>query len=327
MKNPTTLREEAKVLRLLSMLTSVDIPIREALELAMAAFPPWEAPLKAMLDSIEAGNEVSDGIKGYEQWFSSYVPLMIHCGENSGSLDVAFAEASRVAEKTAMLVQVGAPEEKIVEINFLRLLGGLIGLGCPILQTLKGMDKIGLRPEVAAGIYKQLCDGETITSGLKPHPDCFDQTTINYIDIAEQTGSVPTLCERAAQIKEQLLIVGSGKTHFPSAPPQDILNEVVDYDLVCLVESSCGDRAIGRMGRYVQLRCGKFVALAKKVEEGATLSDAMKSMPKYFPAYIAKMVQIGEEKQNLDEMFDRVIAYLKWQYLGIDTPVQTPVPA
>jgi hypothetical protein len=135
--------------------------------------------------------------------------------------------------------------------------------------------------------------------------------------MGEQTGAVPELCEEAAQIKEYQLLTAFEKSGLPAAPSENALFMLMDYDVLSLFPDMVS--FVAGKGRFTS---PAFTALGEKMESGDTLSAAMKSMPDDFPAYVARMIQVGEEKQDLDEMLERVVAYLKWQHLGIESAVR-----
>lgn len=322
MKTPQALREEATVLRLVSILLKAGVPLAESLELTASNFPGWKEPLEAIRRSRESEETIVETMKG-RNWFTPFVPEILDASIAGGSIELGFVWLSSALDRTAKLIHAHVPSEIIAGILFHRLVAIQLGdFGRSILDSLRVACMGGIDSAASDIIVRKVREGDSCTEGLRLCPAYFDELSWTYVDLGEQTGAFPELNRRVAEFKDQMLLLSGPGSCLPVPDPQ-ALADITDYELLSMLISAFGDIPPRILKRFVKeggIKRTAFATVAEKIEAGAKFSEAMALMPDEFPAWIVRLAQ-ASDRGDIGSAFEGVSAFLKWQHLGIDNAV------
>ncbi|HEY4511405.1 MAG TPA: type II secretion system F family protein [Candidatus Paceibacterota bacterium] len=327
-KSASALREEANVLRLLYLLVSKKIPFLEALPLAANTFTAFKNPLlKILADIKDAGYDVRESFLGQKEYFSPFTADILGDGTNAGAVDEALRKAVIILDMRARLTETDCDETVINSITFFHMLASLLHIGIPLLSALTTAGKVYLPTNVTDDIFNVVCHGGMLTDGFRKYPQHFTPIDCSFMEIGEMCGSMPDMSMNLAIIKERLLLRRATK---PSLPTPDVgaLDIMVEYKhLATLVNVGLPlMRSFTIMSETTPSprRQTVFKTLNKKVENGATLSEAMESIPTDFPGYIVELIHRAERSGDVDGTLTAIADHLQWELLGIE-PADTPV--
>ena len=309
-------REEARVLGLLGTLLTSGIPLVKALGLTAKTFPAFKFPLDIIEKRLNAdeGTELFTGLEGY---FSDFVPPAIKYGCMGGVMEIAFSKASRMLLSTEKLLASGIPAVRVNEVNYYRLLGLLLGGGCPLLTAMKIVGYQCLSSdEIRTSIMKPIREGEMLTDGLKEHPELFSSVGCSFMNIGEQIGAVPEVCESFADLLEKQLLLLASLSDCDEATKTARTEEMIEYGhLLFLLDINSGfdmptmERILTIVSESAtgQARKAVYKTLADKVKTGQTLGVAMESMPDQFSPYVATMINQARNRDELAKVLRHVV--------------------
>jgi len=328
MKNAQQLHEEAGVLRLWATLVSVGIPIKEAAKITAKSIGGlFRTPLLAVAEYITDGAELWISLDCREV-FSGFVTNFAGKAtyDQAVSTGARLMMASRVLERKSRLMQTGAAQEQVNEVMFYILLGTLCGLGCPILPALKIAGDEYLLGSDADLLVNVVKDGGTITEAMEKISGKFTAWDRSYIDVGEQCGSLPEMCNLLAEMKEQALLMAATQ---PSERTQSNLftaAQMMEYDLFATIVDA--GLPMIRATKMVVGATGNndghpFDKMAEAVENGELPSEAMEKLS--LPSFIVEMMKFGETNGNCEVMLKLIAGYIKWDVLGIE-PAPLPMP-
>ena len=329
--NAQQLHEEAGVFRLWATLASMGFSIVESAKItAKSVGGIFKTPLLAVAVRLEGGTKLGEAFDG-EKVFSGYVPYI--AGKESFNEEVTdmfrLKVASYILERNSRVMRIGSTPEEINEVMFYILLGALCQLGCPILRTLKiAGDEYELGDD-SNPLLDEVEKGETITGGMDKLPKKFTVWDRNYIDVGEQSGALPEVCETLAEMKEYALLMSGLQSSGRGL--SIIFNKVqmMEYELFAILVDA--GMPILRALTMVAKAAGasddaSFAKMAKAIEEGSLLSEAMEAAS--CPSFIVEMVKLGEGNGDCEIKLRHISGYIKWDVLGIEpAPIQKPVEA
>lgn len=305
MRIMTSKRQQARVLRCLGAQLLAGIPLVKALGPAAQTFPEFKTALDIVQKRLDNATDSHDPFGGLYEFFASVVPIIISLGCRGGQLENSFMMASNMLHTREKFTNGEVPPALINEMDYYRLIGFLLQCDYPLLPAMDIVAEEYLPfGEVRASVKKPLIEGESITVGLKAHPDLFSAAGISFMSIGEQMGMTPHVCEVFAECREMQL---SAFLALSDCDPRVRLSRseaVMEYGHLRFLLNAT-EMSIERMltvlsetAAYVPRRM-VYQEMANQVKGGQALGDAMESFPEHFPLYAAKMVQKAKNNEEL----------------------------
>ena len=312
----TSNREESRVLGLLGNLLTSNIPLVKALGIVAKTFPSFKFPLDIVEKRLNDGEGV-ELFTGLEDYFSGFVPSAIKYGSMGGRTEIAFLKASKMLLSTEKLLAGGIPVVCVNEVNYYRFLGLLLEGGCPILTAMKIVgDQYLPSDEIRASVEKPIREGEMLTDGLKAYPELFSVTGCSFMNVGEQMGAVPRVCDLYADLREKQLFLLASLSDCDEATKTARTEAMVEYGLLLfLLELSSGfvtptmERILLIVSESAkgQVRKVAYANMAEKVKAGQTLGMAMESEQDQFSPYVVAMINQAKDKDELIKILRHVI--------------------
>jgi type IV pilus assembly protein PilC len=127
--------------------------------------------------------------------------------------------------------------------------------------------------------------------------------------------------EEVLNVKGLTLIEAAKSTFsfsFRGFRPQLNEKDLLDFTYVLNIILSSGVPILSGLGDMAIQTTNKKIALAassvqSQLESGKSISDSMLEYPDFFPSFYTSMVRAGEVSGNLEQVFNDIMAYLKWQ--------------
>jgi len=326
-KSAIQLGEEAETLRLLGTLLELKIDPDEAIGLTVSECPQ---SYKDSLLRIRANGGIMDNLAlaGAFESEKNTIPSFISCllrrsgirsARGEYRLGAAFIEASSVLKNAERIVRSGKDPSLV---NFYRILGLLVSRDVPLLEAIESAGDNNLSGTVTQSITAAVRKGETFLSGLEHHRNIFPAIDRSLIDIGEQTGAFPEVCKILADLKGKYLEWSLSLS---------TLKNCLLYEILA-ISTNAGmslGQSLKRLARAEESagQIGPFQVVLERINMGLLPSEAMHSLPEYFPSLFVRMVKEGEIRGELELTFRAIADFLAWRDFNIERPKEAVVHA
>ncbi|MFA6077916.1 MAG: type II secretion system F family protein [Candidatus Paceibacterota bacterium] len=287
--------------RNLSVMLSAGLPLARSLSILgkQTKNYKFKIALDSLLEDINSGMGLSDGMKKFPAIFSNLFVSMVKAGEESGSLPQA-------------LRSVGEQLDRTYTIN--RKVRGALTYPAIILIAIFGI-AILMLIYVVPTITKTFADlhvelpGSTqfiinISSFLVNHTTTFILGLAGFImaayfAIKSRRGGIVV-----SFIAMKFPVIGTIVQEFNSARAARTLSSLFSSGVP--VQQAISIAADVMQNVYFK---AVLVEAGEKVEKGATLSSVFKSHSNLYPVIVGEMIEVGEETGKLAEMLMNVAVF------------------
>lgn len=328
-KTIAELTEEVSVFRLLYLLKSNGLTFPVALEVAANAYPTFREPLLKILKGVRSRRSLKDVFQENRDSFTEFVPYLFwevtEADYDGGRIHERLWDAAVILGRLNQLRKNGVPEEKINEVYFYRIFGALLVSGVPCLSalTIAGEPYLGnLGTNALVGSFKQ---GESLFVTMESDPKHFDKMASTMILAGELTGATPIVCQRIAELKEDMLLLTCTIQQLPNAVKDAAIEDMLVYQQfgVFLESGLPVNRALDYFSANVPGDAKKktFGIITESVARGESLADAITGA---FPSYAQSLIEQGERSGELETTFYRLADYLRWELFDTLPTYQVP---
>lgn len=319
-KTIAELTEEVSVFRLLYLLKSGGIKFPSALEIAANTFPASRGSLLKILKGIREGYPLNHVFEENKGSFTEFVAHLFR--EVQGEYDQIqerLWDAAVILGRLNQLRKNGVPEERINEVYFYRVLGALLSAGVPILTVLKIAGEPFLGAERTKSLITAISEGSSLYEILEKYPEHFTILDTNMVLAGEQTGALPIICQRLAELKEQVLFLRFRAQHeFYPSDSATIEDMLLYQQFGIFLESGLPTvRALKCFAANAtdEVKKKAFGIVAEAVKNGESLADAITGV---FPGYAQSLIEEGEKRGELETTFYRLVDYLRWELFDLE---------
>lgn len=172
----------------------------------------------------------------------------------------------------------------------------MISSGVPILQTLNIIERTFPAYAVEIkGMHDSVKEGESLVGAMNKYPDSFHPVSYSFVDAGEETGALPELlCKTSELIKKDLDCGINPKKAITSKEFSKVV--FFRYTATCLDAGLPLLRVLKlaeKVPAFGKIK-GTITDLCENIEQGSTLSEAMKKQEKYFNEFDINMTRAGE---------------------------------
>lgn len=314
-----TASKESRVLRTLYLLVSNSFAIEEALAITAdcCVDVDFQNSLRRIAKSVEAGENLGKAISKEESsgLFSAHTTIILEFAHAKNMLPLGLAEAARIEDGISHRYDELVPGPEIGAVAFLRLLGTLVyNFECPYIRALETM-KSYVPEEIATAVLKKVLDGQVLSNAFREHPSIFSHLDCELVSIGEQIGSLNVFCQKAADIKEAMLIYEQRI----DAPTLELYTE---FEILSSLINEGGQAvlpALGMMKHALRTPERKefYRGIVDEIDGGATLSEVAAARSDDFSPLVIKMIEYGEKSGTIDECFAQTVALMRWDLFGM----------
>lgn len=254
--------------------------------------PAMKKVLTSLIDSINSGNTLSDGMKKFPKVFSGLFTSMVHSGEESGGLPKALSEVGLNLKKSYDLNKKIKSALTYPTIIFCAII--LIGI----------LMMIFVVPTLTKTFKDLGADLPASTKTIIWISDTVSQHTLLFLLVLAViiTGMVLFMRLKATQkyfdyIVLRIPVVGTLAKEVNTARTARTLSSLLSSG----VDMS---RALTITQEVLQNIYYKEIIrqAVVSIEKGSVLSSSFKDNPKLYPVMMGEMIEVGEETGNLAKM-------------------------
>lgn len=298
-------RELITFCTLMEFLTRVGVPLVQALELAAkdGERPHWMRLLLDLKQRLESGQPLATAMEAHAGVFPLAFTSLIRAGEASGSVPEAFAElkhhlewqeqvVSEVRQATLYPLAVLVTAAVFVIVLFTFVVPKFVALLSLVKVALPWPTRVvfalgGVARTFAGPLLLVLVAGSIAFGWLRRRNERLDIAWEQLVFRIPIWGSLLRLLVAGRFARSLALLYRNGVALLPA---------------LRLVRDLTGSRLAGHAA----------TDMARRIESGASLSEALEVHP-IFPPLLVRLVRVGERTGQLDQTLEKVAAY----YLGL----------